>query len=38
MFSAADVMVEGGNPTRCATDESFVTPFRKGRIRICLPD
>lgn len=38
MFSVADVVVEGGNPTRCAVDDSFVTLFRKGRIRICLPD
>lgn len=37
MFSIADVVVEGGNPT-CAMDEGFVTLFRKGRIRICLPD
>lgn len=38
MFSVADVMVEGGNPTCFTMDEGFVTLFRKGRIRICLPN
>lgn len=35
MFSIADVLLGGGDPTSCAMDEGLATLFRKGSIRIC---